>query len=236
MGIFDIFKKRPLAAKNKSTSATPSQIRKIKLDDVYDRYTSRVSRIGDCIEVFSYLKVPVSNVDRWQLASMVAEQDYAVTPVAQADGSISLMRNGCHVAHLSGRVQMCADWLRRGDPVRCEFTGFHGGSEHVVLCFYRNEEKRLSHHSTVTVKLTAYSSEAKQESICLLQAGDKLTCDESDTAAGRVDVKDYSGENIGRLPKKYSDIFIEDGFAGIFVDQLEEDCNGIIVPHVKIYL
>lgn len=96
---------------------------------------------------------------------------------------------------------MCADWLRRGDPIRCEMTGFKPGREHVVLCFYRDEEKRLSYRESAIAKLTSYTSEYKQDNIQNLKPGEKLTCSEDDYTDDKVNVLDWCSEPIGRLSK-----------------------------------
>lgn len=208
------------------------------LNMVDDRWPFRVAKIGDQVEVYSYIKTPVTAVNRDVLFLMYHENSFKVTPTLSSDGSIWLyseLNNAC-VAKLDGRIEMCKDWIRRGDAIRCEFTGFKAGQEHVVLAFYRNEYDRLKKYKSVIVKLVSDRSEYAQGSIPLMVSGEKLSCTEDESIEGKVNVLDNCDEAIGRLPKKYSDIFNSDGFAGIFFDHADEDDNYNFVPYVRIFL
>lgn len=222
-----------------SLPATPKPVKKklraVSLDNIQDRYTTRVPKILDCIQVHGFVRVPVSGVDREVLQRMVCENSYAVTPTLILGNTVVLMYDGVVVATLDDHVKLCREWLKSGDPIRCEMTGFQPSKEHVVLALYRNEEKHLVDHSNVIVKLTTYSAEAKQDCIAISTQGDLLTCAEDDNVDGKVNVLDWSGDPIGRLPKKYADLYMADGIAGIFFDHTEEDGNGKLAPFVKIY-
>lgn len=208
----------------------------INLDAVPERGTLRQPVMNGCAELYAYTRVPVSDVDHHILQNMVINESYALTPELCADGSVSLMHASKYVAKLAERVDMCADWLRRNDPIRCEMTGFQTGKEHIVLAFYRDEAARLGNHDSVVIKLTSYSADYKQDGIRSLKAGEKLTCAEDDYTDDKVNVLDWCSESIGRLPKKYADKFLNEGFAGIFFDHADEDAEGRLVPYVKIYL
>lgn len=233
MGFFDIFRKSKqlVCAHNQF----PSEELPVDLDSMRDRYSRKVFKIGDCIEVYCYTRVPIVDVYREELANMVACESYNLAPVLTYNGSIALLHDGVVVAHLGDRLQMCKDWMKRGDPIRCEVTGFRTGSEHVVLAFYRNEEARLSAHESFIVKLTSYSSGEKQDTICGTMPMEKLVCEEDCEADGKVNVTDTAGAPLGRLPKKYADMFFDDGFAGIFFDHYNENDEGKLIPFVKIY-
>lgn len=225
------------ALEQRSSIQQDTQI-KTDLDKVNDRYTSRVRTVGTCIQLYTYVKVPIVNVDRDALLKVYEAASFAAEPTLLADGSVVLYSKteNIVVGQLVTRADMCRDWLKRGDPIRCEFTGFHTGQEHVLLSFYRDEQLRLKDRASVIVKLSACFSQDKQESIEMLEAGEKLNCCEDDDNDEKVNVLDYSEEAIGRLPKKYADIFMEEGFAGIFFDHTEENDSGKLIPYVKIYL
>lgn len=208
------------------------------LDSVNDRITMRVPVIGSSVQLYSYIKVPVTDVDRDALFDIYTAKRFEVNPILDTNASVILFSEfkNAPIAKLSSHITMCKDWIRRKDLIRCEFTGFKAGAEHVVLAFYRDETKRLADHSSVTVKLSSCFSEAKQEGIRLLVSGEKLACSEDGYIDGKVNVLDYCAESIGRLPKKYADMFLSDGFAGIFFDHAEENENFKLVPFVKIYL
>lgn len=246
MGFIDFLLKRfrpqdavsELDALEQKSSIHQDTQTKTDLDKVNDRYTSRVRSIGNCIQVYTYVKVPIVNVDRDALLKAYESGSFVAEPTLLADGSIVLYSKTKRVAvgQLMARADMCRDWLKSGDPIRCEFTGFHTGQEHVLLSFYRDEQLRLKDKTSVIVKLTASSSQDKQESIEMLEPGEKLICCEDDDHDERINVLDYSEVPVGRLPKKYADIFMEEGFAGIFFDHTEKDDFDNLVPYVKIYL
>lgn len=203
--------------------------------DVPDRGTLRQPIFNGCPQLYGYVGVSVSSVDCRTLQNIVISKSYDLIAELCPDGSVALNHDGEYVCKLAERVDMCADWLRRGDPIRCEMTGFKPGREHVVLCFYRDEEKRLSYRESVIVKLTSYTSEYKQDNIQNLKPGEKLTCSEDDYNDDKVNVLDWCSEPIGRLSKKYADRFFDEGFAGVFFDHADEDAEGRLVPYVKIY-
>lgn len=207
-----------------------------KLSDVPDRWTKRVPIFQNCPQLYGYIRVRVTDADPDILRQMLSDDGYSLDPTLCADGSVGLLYNNIYVAKLAERVEMCADWLRRGDPIRCEMTGFHPGKEHVFLGFYRDEAARLQGHETAVVKLTTYTAEAKQDSIRLLVSGEKLSCAEDNNTDSKVNVLDFDGDLVGRLPKKYADIFLDEGLSGIFFDHADEDNIGRLVPYVKIFL
>ena len=206
------------------------------LSAVSDRWSTRVPVIQGCPQIYGYNKVPVVNVDPDILRLMLSDNLYSLELTLCSDGSVALLYNANYVGKLAKRIDICADWLKRGDPIRCEMTGFKPGNEHVTLCFYRDEATRLKDHETAIVKLTTYAATAKQECIEILKPGEALICREDCGSDCKVDVLDYSGDPIGRLPKKFATLFLDKGLSAIFFDHVEKDEMGRLVPYVKIYV
>ncbi len=206
-------------------------------DSYSNRTTFRVAKIGSCIELYSYTKVPIENVDRNHIQWM-CENDNWKCEVKENNGRIEIINNEHYVATLDrkGLNQMIFDWIRRGDPIRCELTGAVKGNEHVVLAFYRDEEKRFSHREKIVTKLINYSSEDRQGSFYLLEDGEKLTIQEDDYKDGVFNVLDYCDDPIGDLPVKYARIHEECPFGAIFVDHIDYDEEKEkYIPYVRIY-
>lgn len=207
------------------------------LDTLSDRITHRVPKIDDSVEVYSYIKVPITDVQREMLLKMYNEKNWNVTFELDEYDRPKLMYEGNYIAHLKDEKKeaMVCDWLKRNDVIRCEVTGTHMSSEHIVLAFYRNEEERLKNHKSEIIKLTSFSSEAKQENISMLTNGEKLEVSEDDYVDGKVIVTDYTEEPIGNLPSKYSKIFFDEGFSGVFFHHTTENDNGKLIPFIKIF-
>ena len=220
-----------LAPPQKKRSAKQNSI-----DKMPERFAKHIPVILNCVQVYCYTRVPIELVDRFALQEMADSDTYGLTPTLSPGNTIDLFHGDRYIAQLSAKTDMCMDWLRRGEPIRCEITGFRYGQEHVTLAFYRNEAARLKHRQSVVIRLTAYTAEENQNGIFASTPGEKLTCADDEDAYGKVNVLDYCQEPIGRLPKKYADLFFEEGFAGVFFDHADEDDEGKLIPYVKIYL
>ena len=206
---------------------------KLYLDRLSDRTFFPKMVIGDCVAVYSYPQLSVTKVDQGVLKYMCENKLYNVTPAIHSDGNIALIHDGAVVALLNEREEMCRDWIKRGDPIQCQFVSFQSGHERVAMAFYRNEQARLANHKSTVIKLTRYSSADKQDAICCLSDGEKLMCCE-DIDSDRICVYSLSHNEIGFLPTKYQDDFEE--FAGVFFDHSEKSPDGDKeVPFVKIY-
>lgn len=208
-------------------------VTKLYLDRLPERNVYHDAIIDGQSALYSYPRLQVRDVNQNVLKYMCENRKYRVTPTIYPDGSIALMYDGALVAFLCERERMCKDWIKRGDMIYCEFVCFRSGFERVAITFYRNEYARLSNHKSTVIKLTRYSSDEKQDSICCLTDGEKLTCCEDDDS-DRICVCDLRNNEIGCLPSKYEDQY--DDFAGIFFDhsELSEDGDKEI-PYVRIY-
>ena len=219
-----------------NVSSEQDQILGDPLDTIVDRVAFMPSRVGDCVEVYTYRKVKIANVDRNQLRSMLESDDWKCDIITQ-DGA-ALITYGSDVVGVIDNpklVGMCADWIERSDPIRCEVTSAKTGEEQIMLSFYRNEEKRLSWRESKVIKLTAYKSEDKQIAVSYQERGNILAPEEDYDHESTVNVFDDIGEAIGRLPKKIAELYLNGEIEAILYDHTEEDIDGNLIPFVKVY-
>lgn len=210
-----------------------------QLDSLSDRTTVRVPKIGECIEVYSYIKFPITVLDRTVLQQMYNTDQWNCTFEID-EGIVNIVHNGIKFALITNpqKREMISDWLVRGDPIRCELTGTHYGKEHIILAFYRNEEKRLENREKIIIKLISYHSEEKQDGISHLVEGEKLTIKEDEFNFEKVvfEVLDWCQEPIGKLPAKYAKMYLDQPFSGVFFDHAEYDEeNDIYIPYIRFY-
>lgn len=239
MGIISFFKKLMGNSSYNDTQKVHEVFHSTEdlLDTLSDRITHRVPKIEDSVEVYSYIRVPITDVQREMLLKMYNENNWNISFELDEHDRPQLIHDGNYIARLKDekKESMVRDWLKRDDIIRCEITGTHIASEHIILAFYRNEENRLKNHKNEIVKLTSFSSELKQDGISMLIDGEKLNVVEDDYTDGKVIVIDYAEEPIGNLPSKYAKIFLDEGFAGVFFHHSIENNDGKLIPFVKIF-
>ena len=192
------------------------------------------NRVGDCLRVYFYQNIkfqPYEIAD--SLADeMVKSNDWALTPIKSGD-RIDLYYHETPFAILSDRVDMVSDWLKRNDPMVVILQNMGPSGNFASIAFYRNEEKRLASHESTVVKLVRYANEDAQFNLSGLEPGEKLDLEEDYEREDSVNV--LYGAEIGALPKKQSQRYIEEGCAGVFLDHIDIDDNLKDVPYVKIY-
>lgn len=192
-------------------------------------------KIGELTCVYRYWRLNVSPINI-ELFYSIYFAGCQLTPTRCEDGRIILSYKGIDVCELLERQRMVTDWLRNDDTMIFQISSCKAGEEGVAVAFYRNEVKRLATKQNVIIKLTAYASSDKQEAIAYLEDGQKLTIVDDD--GDHVYVANYfNGFEIGNLPKKYENMYFDEGFSGIFFDHQEwDEDREKAVPFVKIYL
>ena len=194
----------------------------------------------NCPLVYKYPNIPVTQVDRDMLRRMVIAKEYEMTVVLAEDGSVDLYRGEICIARLVEKVEMCKDWFRKGEPIRCEFASFNEGAEKVALFFYRNEEEALKNYKCDIVRLTSCFSNSKQEVIYFLEKGEKLFIDTDDNDKPYLRNIDYAP--IGNLAAKYNQAYEDDLIRGIYFDHSEKkesedfDKDDKEIPYVRVYI
>jgi len=198
--------------------------------------------VDDCSIVYWYPSVPVANVNREKLRNLVSVKKSSLDAVDVSvelapDGDIVLLHDGVMMGKVMDRQKMCADWLNKKLLLRCVFSCYKDGAETVALAFYRNDLLKYSSAKYVIVKLTSFRSEDAQFCISSMKGPEKLNIH---SGSGRK-ILDIYGETIGNLPKKYQDLYDEDGIDAVYFDHFDtvEDDDmdeAIYVPYVKLYL
>ena len=128
---------------------------------------------------------------------------------------------------------MIKDWIRNKEPLLI----YANSPDTVYVALYRDKRKKMTDREHEVVKLTAFSSNAKQETISFLEDGEELDIEEDyDTNGNNIVIVMGQGDEIGRLPKKQANRIINEGFAGCFLDHIETDIEkGKDIPFVDIY-
>lgn len=128
---------------------------------------------------------------------------------------------------------MIKDWIRNKEP----FLIYANSSDTVYVAFYRDKRKKMADREHEVVKLTAFSSNAKQETISFLEDGEELNIEEDyDNNGNDIVIVMGQGDEIGRLPKKQANRIISEGFAGCFLNHIEIDVEkDKYIPFVDIY-
>jgi len=128
---------------------------------------------------------------------------------------------------------MIKDWIRNKEP----FLIYANSPDTVYVALYRDKRKKMAGREHEVVKLTAFSSNAKQETISFLEDGEELDIEEDyDNNGNDIVIVMGQGDEIGRLPKKQANRIISEGFAGCFLDHIETDVEkDKYIPFVDIY-
>ena len=226
-----------------STSSTAPQRSSVSpsILDSFTRYgTSAPNVYMGFPMVYRYPNVPVSDVNRTVLSTMVTAKTFDVTLIKGATGEIFLQQDNRTVAKLEDKIQMSADWLEKGFPVRCEFVAFAPGKEKVALFFYKDLESSLKDNKCEIIKLTSYLSASKQETISLLENGEKLFIDSDDN--DKPYLRDIQYHPIGNLPAKYAKLYEDDAILGVFFDHTDKkesdnyEQDDKYIPYVRVYI
>ena len=189
---------------------------------------------------YSYHNVEISNL-RFDVAMQAANEDFWELG-SKIDGEeILLTWKNKLIGGLTGeRGNMIRDWIKNGEPFLIFLEGINS-EEHkayAFLAFYRDKRKKMEFREKSVVKLTNYRSEYKQLEIPCIDNGEELELSEEyndNTGDDYVSVE-YNGEEIGRLPKKISDRYLDEGAAGCFFDRSDyDDEKDIYIPFVEIY-
>lgn len=194
---------------------------------------------GDCVLVYRYPNVSVSDVNRDIMKDMHQKKSYRLELSVSDSGEVLATRDGVPVAKIEDQVQMCIDWIKKQQPIICEFAYFAEGKEKVALFFYRNEAARMEGNPFEIVKLTGCFSADEQETIAFLEKGQKLFIETDDN--DKPYVRDIWYNPIGRLPAKINRLYEDDGIRGLYFDHLEtKEAEGFdeedkYIPYIKVF-
>lgn len=161
---------------------------------------------------------------------------------AKVDGDrISLYYNDSKIGYLGGtHVDMLQDWIKRNDPYTIYLEGIDSENKTAIafLIFYRDNRKYMSFREQTTVKLTSYRKQDSQMVIAFLNEGEELELSEeyNDNSGNEYVAVEESSVEIGRLPKKVADRYLNEGAAACYFDHSDyDDEKDIYIPYVVIY-
>lgn len=160
--------------------------------------------------------------------------DFSVS-AEEKDGKILLYYHQNQYALINDikAEEMIKDWMKNAEP----FLIYANSPNTVYVALYRDKRLKLANHEHSVIKLTAFSSNSKQETISFLEEGEELDLEEDYDNNGNDIVMVFGqGEEIGRLPKKHAAKVIIEGAAGCFLHHIETDVEkDKYIPFVEIY-
>lgn len=155
--------------------------------------------------------------------------------------NVALYSNGKRIGVLGGkRVEMMKDWIKNNEPYTIILEGIDSENKKAIayLAFYRDKRAKMSYREQTTVRLTNCKKEDQQMIISSLESGDELYLSEeyNDRTDSEYVAVEESCVEIGRLPKKACERYLDEGAAGCFFDYSDYDEEkDIYVPYVTIY-
>lgn len=153
--------------------------------------------------------------------------------------SISLFAGSVPVGVLSEKADMLSDWIHRGDPyhILVDRVSREGGCS-LLLGFYRDNIKYFANREQSVISLTAYKSEAKQDSIRFLKERAMVHIEPHESRDNVAVVTD-GADPIGNLPKKAAERFFAEEIVFAVVDHIEErdtdDGDTVLAPYIRLY-
>lgn len=217
----------------------------------YETYIPQTnSNDQNCVHKFDAGIIP-SKVDDIPLAyrrfkTTIISQNASVYETMQKSGDFSLFaeeengkillyyhKESYAIVNDEQTEAMIKDWIRNKEPLLI----YANSPDTVYVALYRDKRKKMADKEHEIVKLTAFSSNAKQETISFLEDGEELDIEEDyDNNGNNIVVVMGQGDEIGRLPKKQASRVINEGFAGCFLDHIETDVEkDKYIPFVDIY-
>lgn len=231
-------KKKKAPAKKKAVS---SKVEKPKEETVPEKEETAQITIPNSKDgiplAYKYSKQEIAQLN-YDVAMTAVHNNSWELSAALENNEISLYLDGAKIGILSGtHVDMMKDWIKNEEPYLIYLENINTEQKTAVasLFFYRDKRKSLAYREQTVVKLTRYSDEYAQLTIPFLTPGTELDISEEyDLDTDYVSIS--SGFEIGRLPKKISERYFEEGAAACFFDHYEEDPNSLkYIPFVSIY-
>lgn len=233
-------KKKKAPAKKKTVS---SKVEKPKEETVPEKEETTQITIPSSKDgiplAYKYSKQEIAQLD-YDVAMTAAHNNSWELSAAIENNEISLYSDGAKIGLLSGNhVDMMKDWIKNEEPYLIYLENINTEQKTAVasLFFYRDKRKSLSYREQTVVKLTRYSDEYAQLTIPFLTPGTELDISEEyDLDKDTEYVSISSGFEIGRLPKRISERYFDEGAAACFFDHYEDDPNSLkYIPFVVIY-
>lgn len=189
---------------------------------------------------YSYRNQEILDLDFDVAMKSASENSWELS--AQSDGNrIALYSGADKIGYLGGtHVDMLHDWINRNDPYTIYLEGIYSENKTGIayLVFYRDNRKYMSFREQTIVKLTNFRKEDSQMVIPFLNGGEELDLSEqyNDNSGTEYISVEESSVEIGRLPKKASDRYFNEGAAACYFDHSDyDDEKDVYIPYVVIY-
>lgn len=193
-------------------------------------------KIDNCCLTYRYF-ITLNEINIDALKRIEQTKNYKLT----LDDQGYVYSDGEKIASIpnDNRVRMYEDWNKRGWPYICELNHacIYPLNATLRLVFYRDNNKYFDErYKKITCKLTACTSEEKQDEIETLEIGSLLDFEtEINDRTGNEDYLVTKIDYIGKLPKKAVEIDKKFGIEKITVADLLEDDNFHTIPFVNVY-
>ena len=204
------------------------------------------NKIDNYILVYDYYNICLNIEDYSPIESCIQNKNYFIS-IKMENSEIYVYSDYGKIGTMQGThySSMATDWIRKNEPFVCKISEIDTTNKTVKinLGFYRDMLKKIQGKKYVTVKLTAYKSDIRQDNILHLSQNDFLFvgCDEyADNPACKVYTSCTSAEEdsydvIGNLPHKYKEMYLNGDISAITFDHCEEDDYFLSIPFVNIY-
>ena len=221
----------PLEASNQETQQDSD---KQKIDTL-------IPKLKDgCNLAYRYSGVEIDELNYDEAIKAATEKSQQLT-AQLLDEKVVLQHNGIAIGSIaeSRRADMLRDWIKNEEPYLDYLENVNTESKRGVafLAFYRDKRAKLSHRENDVVKLVRFTGYLQQLAIESRQHGEELSLMEDTDDNGKEYVSVFAGwDEIGRLPAKYANRYMDEGAAGCFFeyDEYDEEKDKNI-PFVRIY-
>lgn len=193
-----------------------------------------------CPIAYKYNGCEIEELNYDSVLSFATNNKYELS-VKILDGKPYFYCEDSMIGTISGNISnMLIDWLSNKEPFFVCIEGIDTTlrKAYAFIVFYRDKRKKMSYREQSVVRLTNYRGEDSQMIIMQLNEGVELFLSEDYDISSDKDFVSVSEScvDIGRLPKKISEKYFEEGCAGCFFDKSEyDDVKDIYIPYVRIY-
>lgn len=175
---------------------------------------------------YVYSGLQIIDPDTEEIKKLLYAGKYEIKASSEGDKIKLLSGNICIGYFGDIKKDMLLDWIKRNDPYVMYLSSSPLPS--VRVAFYKDKQPEMKWRDHEVIKLVAYSGREAQESLSCAFPGQEVDLDDDGDV---VLVGD-----MGKLPKKAAEKYIEEGAAGCFIDRIEYDEEkDKYIPYVVIY-
>lgn len=229
------------ATKNKELNALEASNQDTQQDSDKKKIDILIPKLKDgCNLAYHYSRVEIDELNYDEAIKAATEKSWQLT-AQLLDEKVVLQHNGITIGSIaeSRRADMLRDWIKNEEPYLVYLENVNTESKRGVafLAFYRDKRAKLSQRENDVVKLVRFTGYLQQLAIESRQHGEELSLMEDTDDNGKEYVSVFAGwDEIGRLPAKYANRYMDEGAAGCFFEYDEYDeGKDKNIPFVRIY-